>query len=362
VHSSPAAGLSNHHIGVHALNTDTINRRWLVARRPDGVVKADDFRYAEGPVPVPKAGDILLRTLYFGYDAAQRLWLTERGAGYLPPIKLGEPMLSAGIGQVMASNDPSYKPGDIVEGLMSWQDYALVRADGPLPLRKLPKADYPLTWNLSIFGVNGLTAYFGVADGLKVKPGDTVVISSAAGATGLLAGGIAKALGARRVIGIAGGRDKCKWLVDHGGFDAAIDYKGENLAARLTELCPQGVECYFDNVGGEILDTVLLHMADRGRILICGAISSGYNETRMQGPSNYMQICAHQLTVQGILLPFYKDQIPEAAARLGQWVKEGKLRVQEEVVEGFKRAPELLPTMYTVKNPGKLLLHVADPK
>jgi NADPH-dependent curcumin reductase CurA len=343
------------------VKNDNVNRRWLLARRPDGIVKVDDFVYAEGSVPVPQDGEVLLRTLYFGYDAAQRLWLTERGAGYLPPIKLGEPMLTGGIGQVIASKDPTYKSGDIVEGLMSWEDYALVRSGGAIPLRVLPKGDYPLTWNLSIFGVNGLTAYFGVSDGLNVKPGDTVVISSAGGATGLLAGGISKALGAAKVIGIAGGGAKCRWLVENAGFDAAIDYKSADLAARLAELCPKGVDCYYDNVGGEILDTLLLHMADGGRILICGAISSGYNEAKMQGPSNYMQICAHQLTVKGILLPFYKDQIGAGVAKLAKWVKEGKLRVEEEVIEGFQRAPELLPTMYTVKNPGKLLLHVADP-
>jgi len=343
------------------LQKDTINRRWLVARRPVGAVKPDDFSYAEGPVPSPKDGEILVRTLYFGYDAAQRFWLTEQGAGYLPPIKLGEVMLTSGIGQVITSNNPSYKVGDIVEGLMSWQDYAPVSPDGPIPLRVLPRGNYPLTWNLSVFGVNGLTAYFGVSDGLKVKAGDTVVISSAAGSTGLLAGGIARLLGATKVIGIAGGGDKCKWLVQNAGFDDAIDYKGEDLSKRLGELFPKGIDCYFDNVGGEILNTAFMHMADRGRILICGAISSGYNDTKMQGPSNYMQICAHQLTVQGILLPFYKDQIGAAIATLAKWVTEGNLRVHEEIFEGFQRAPELLPTMYAVKNPGKLLLHVADP-
>ena len=343
------------------MKNDTINRRWLVARRPVGPVKVEDFAYEEGTVPSPQDGELVLRTLYFGYDAAQRFWLTEQGAGYLPPIKLGDPMLTGGIGQVVASRNPAFKVGDIVEGLMSWQDYAPVRTDGPIPLRVLPKADYPLTWNMSVFGVNGLTAYFGVTDGLKVKSGDTVVISSAGGATGLLAGGIAKILGAAKVIGIAGGRDKCQWIVKNAGYDAAIDYKGEDLGKRLAELCPQGVTCYFDNVGGEILDTVLMHMANLGRILICGAISSGYNDTKVQGPVNYMQICARQLTAQGILLPFYKDRIGEGISALAQWVKEGKLRVHEEIFEGFQRAPELLPTMYAVKNPGKLLLHVADP-
>ncbi len=343
------------------LTMDRINRRWLVSRRPDGLVRASDFAYAEGPVPIPNEGEVVLRTLYFGYDAAQRLWLTKQGAGYLPPIDLGTPMLTGGIAQVIDSKDPSYKVGDLVEGIMTWEDYSVSPVNRPMPLRVLSRGDYPVTWNLSVFGVNGLTAYFGVTDGLKVQSGDTVVISSAGGATGLFAGDICKALGAAKVIGIAGGSGKCRWLVEKTGYDAAIDYKGEDLSRRLTELCPQGVNKYFDNVGGEILDTILLHMAALGRILICGALSSGYNESKMQGPSNYMQICARQLTVQGFLLPFYHDQIGAGVAALAKWVQEGKLRVEEEIVEGFERAPELLPTMYGVKNPGKLLVHVADP-
>ena len=232
------------------MKKDTINRQWLLARRPDGAVKASDFVYHEGPVPSLEESKILLRTLYFGYDAAQRFWLTERGAGYLPPIKLSEPMLTGGIGQVIESSNPNYKPGDIVEGLMSWEDYALVRPDGPIPLRVLPRSDYPLTWNLSLFGVNGLTAFFGVTDGLKVKAGDTVVISSAAGATGLLAGGIARILGAKKVVGIAGGDKKCEWLVQNAGYNAAIDYKGGELSNRLAELCPQRVSIVISTMLG----------------------------------------------------------------------------------------------------------------
>ncbi|MFC8435561.1 NADP-dependent oxidoreductase [Streptomyces sp. NPDC057253] len=341
--------------------TTTVNRQWLLARRPVGGVTTDDFRYAEADVPVPGEGDVLVRTLYFGYDASQRIWLTDDG-GYMPPIQVGEPMRTMGIGQVVASRDAGYAVGDLVEGFMSWQDYALVRGDGPMPLRALPPAEYPLSWNLGVFGVGGLTAYFGVTDGLKVRPGDTVVISAATGATGHLAGGIAKALGAKRVIGIAGGPEKCRWIVEQAGYDAAIDYKNDKLDERLRELCPDGVDAYFDNVGGDMLDALLLHMAPQGRVLICGAMSSGYTDVKLQGPTNYMRICTHQLTVRGILLFFYADRLAEGAAQLGAWIREGRLWVAENIVEGFEHAPALLPTMFTGKQPGKLLLKVADPE
>lgn len=337
-----------------------INRQWLLARRPEGAVKPADFRYHEGQPPTLREGDVLVRTLYFGYDASQRIWLTEDG-GYMPPIQVGEPMRTMGIGQVVESRDPAYAAGDLVEGFMSWQDYVIVRSDGPMPLRALPKAPYPLSWNLGVFGVGGLTAYFGVTDGLKVKPGDTVVVSAATGATGSLAGGIAKALGAKQVIGIAGGPEKCRWIVEKAGYDAAIDYLNGDLDEQLRALCPDGVDAYFDNVGGDMLDTLLLHMAPRGRVLICGAMSSGYTDVKLKGPSNYMRICTHMLTVQGILLFFYRDQLAEGAAQMGRWVAEGKLHVEENLFEGFEKAPELLPTMFSGKNPGKLLLKVADP-
>ncbi|BAI74609.1 zinc-binding alcohol dehydrogenase family protein (plasmid) [Azospirillum sp. B510] len=342
------------------MTVQTINRQWLLAARPAGAVKTGDFRYHEGAVPVPGDGDVLVRSLYFSYDASQRIWLTDHG-GYMPPIQLGDPMRCMGIGQVVASRNPAYAEGDLVEGFMSWQDYVLARSDGPMPLRVLPRADYPLSWNLGVFGVSGLTAYFGVTDGLKVKPGDTVVISAASGATGSLAGGIAKALGAKKVIGIAGGPEKCRWIVEKAGYDEAIDYKNEDVAQRLGALCLQGVDAYFDNVGGDMLDTLLLHMAPRGRILICGAMASGYTDVQLQGPRNYMRICTHMLTVQGILLFFYADRLAEGAAQLGRWVAEGKLHVEENMVEGFEKAPDLLPTLFSGKNPGKLILKIAEP-
>ena len=340
-------------------SSDTVNRQWILNRRPQGDVRPDDFDFVQGKVPELRDGDVLVRSLYFGYDASQRIWLTEDG-GYMDPIMPGEPMRCMGIGQVVESLNPDYKPGQIVEGFMSWQDYAVVRADGPMPLRPLPDAPYPLSWNLGVFGVGGLTAYFGVNDGLKVKAGDTVVVSAATGATGSLACQIARIQGAR-VIGIAGGAEKSRWVVEHAGCDAAIDYHNEDIGARLAELAPNGVDAYFDNVGGDMLDTLFLHMAPQGRVLICGAMSQGYTDVKVQGPTNYMRICTHQLTVQGILLFFYADRIPAAAMQLGQWVQEGLIHVEENRHEGFEKAPELLPTMFTGKAPGKLVLHVADP-
>jgi NADPH-dependent curcumin reductase len=346
---------------LRSMTSQNVNRQWLLARRPEGAVKPDDFIYGKGPRPAPGEGDVLLRTLYFGYDASQRIWLTDDG-GYLPPIQIGEPMRTMGIGQVIESRNPDYAIGDLVEGFMSWQDYVIARSDGWMPLRKLPQAEYPLSWNLGVFGVGGLTAYFGVTDGLQVKPGDTVVVSAATGATGSLAGGICKALGAATVIGTAGGTDKSRWVVDSAGYDAAIDYKNEDLSERLKALCPNGVDAYFDNVGGDMLDTLLLHMAPFGRILICGAMSSGYTDVRLQGPRNYMRICTQMLTMRGILLTFYDaDRLAQGAQQLGRWVAEGKLHVEEHVVEGFEHAPKLLPMMFTGKEPGKLVLKMADP-
>lgn len=341
-------------------NNSSINRQWLLARRPEGAVEASDFRYNEAEIPVPELGEVVVRSLYFGYDASQRIWLTNHG-GYMPPIQIGEPMRSIGIGQVIASRNSTYQIGDLVEGFLSWQDYVLVGSGGHLPLRVLPKTDFPLSWNLGIFGTGGLTAYFGAVDGLKVKPGDTVVVSAASGATGSLAGAICKILGAKKVIGIAGGEEKCRWIVEMAGYDAAIDYKNDDIDKKLAELCPEGVNAYFDNVGGDILDTLLMHMAPLGRILICGAMSSGYTDVKQVGPTNYMRICTQQLTVQGILLFFYASQFEHAAQQLGQWLAEGKLHVEENIVAGFERAPELLPSMFAGKAAGKLVLHVADP-
>lgn len=338
----------------------SINRQWLLAKRPEGAVTPEDFNYSEAAVPTAADGDILVRSLYFSFDASQRIWITNHG-GYLPPVQIGEAMRTMGIGQVVESRNPNYAVGDLVEGFLTWQDYNLARADGPMPLRILPNLDIPLTWHLGIFGVSGLTAYFGVTDILKIQPGDTVVVSAASGSLGSLVAGICKAAGAERVIGIAGGAEKCRWIVEEAGYDDAIDYKNDDISARLAELCPEGVNAYFDNAGGDILDTLFLHMAPRGRVLICGAMASGYTDVQIQGPRNYMAICTKMLRVEGILLLFYKDRLQEGAEQMAKWAAEGKFKIEEKIFEGFEKAPELMPTMFSGKAPGKLLLKIADP-
>lgn len=337
-----------------------INRQWLLARRPVGALTMDDFRYHEAAVPEPKDGEVLVRTLYFGYDSTQRLWMTEDG-GYMEPVPVGAAVRSMGIGQVVASRHPDYKEGDLVDGLMSWQDYVALRSDGPMPLRVLPKADYPLTWNLGVFGVGGLTAYFGTVDVLRVKPGDTVVVSAATGATGSMVAGIAKALGAKKVVGIAGGPEKCRWITEVAHCDAAIDYKNDDIGQRLRELCPEGVDAYYDNAGGEILDTMFLHMAPRGRMVICGAISQGYADLEFEGPRNYGQIVTKMLRVEGVHLFYFRDRLEEGGKQLAEWIAQRKVHVEECVHEGFEKAPELLFSVFTGKKPGKLVLKVGDP-
>lgn len=338
----------------------TVNRRWLLARRPQGLPCQADFSLEQGAVPRIRHGQILVRSLYFGLDPIQRLWLSAETAG-MPPVRIGEPVRGTVIGQVVASNDPAYAEGDIVEGLLSWQDYTVTDTLGPMPLRKLPKRRFPLSWYLGVLGVPGLTAYFGVTLGLDVRSGETVVVSGATGATGSTACQIARHFDAR-VIGVAGGAEKCAWVVENAGCEAAVDYRLPDYPDRLRALAPQGVHAYFDNVGAEMLDNLLLQMTAGGRILICGAMSQGYGNMVMQGPSNYMRIATHELRMSGVSLFRQVERIPEAIDVLGRLLASGALRPHETMVKGFERAPELLPTMFTGKAPGKLVVHVADPE
>jgi hypothetical protein len=334
------------------------NRQWVLRSRPVGMVKESDFEWRESPLPVPKDGEALVRVLYLSFDPAMRGWMEDRPS-YIPPVGLGEVMRAGAVGQVVESRGADYKPGDLVQGMFGWQDYAIASRGGMMAATTLPKGT-PLTWPLGVCGITGLTAYFGLLDLGKPKAGETVVVSGAAGATGSVAGQIAKLHGCR-VIGIAGGTEKCRWLTEQAHFDAAIDYKREDVARRLRELCPKGIDVYFDNVGGEILDAALANLAQRARIVQCGGISA-YNETTPPpGPRNLMNLVITRSRMEGFIVIDYLPRFAEGAAKLAQWVVEGRIAHAEDVQHGLENSPKTFLRLFQGKNLGKQLLKVADP-
>jgi NADPH-dependent curcumin reductase CurA len=334
------------------------NRQWLLRARPVGRVKTSDFEWRESPVPEPKDGEALVRVLYLSFDPAMRGWMEDRPS-YVPPVQIGEVMRAGAVAQVVASKAPDFAVGDLVQGTFGWQDYALVRPGGLLPAAPLPKG-LPPTWALGVCGITGLTAYFGLLDLGKPEPGQTVVVSGAAGATGSVAAQIARIQGCR-AIGIAGGPDKCRWLVEQARLDAAIDYKSEDVAKRLRELCPKGIDVFFDNVGGEILDAALASLAQRARVVLCGGISA-YNETAPPpGPRNLMNLVITRSRMEGFIVLDYLPRFAEGATRLAQWVASGQLAHAEDVQHGLENAPETFLRLFDGRNLGKQLLKLADP-
>jgi NADPH-dependent curcumin reductase CurA len=331
------------------------NRRLVLAERPTGIVDESTVRLEEGEVPEPAAGEALAKVRYLSIDPTIRTWMDD-APGYLPPIGIGEVIRSSGVAEVLKSNSERYAPGDLVFGLTGWQEY-VIADEGQRALQVLPAGVSP-TAALGVLGLNGVTAYFGLLDVGKLQEGDVVVVSGAAGATGSAAGQIAKLKGAAKVIGIAGGPEKCAWIVDELGFDAAIDYKGEDVAARLRELCPEGIDLYFDNVGGAILDACLARLAMRGRIVLCGAISA-YNENeRAFGPSNYTALIIRRGRMEGFIVLDYFGRLGEAQAELAGWLSGGKLKAAEHVVEGLEHAPDALNLLFTGGNTGKVVVRV----
>jgi len=335
--------------------SDRVNRRWLLARRPRGLVAAEDFRWVEEPVPTPGEGEVLVRNLCLSCDPTQRGWMA--GDTYMPAVPLGEVMRSFAAGRVVESRSPRFAAGQLVQGLLGWQDYAVTspEAAGLVPL----PAGAPLETALSILGLTGLTAYFGLLEVGRPKADETVVVSGAAGATGSAVGQIAKIKGCR-AIGIAGGQDKCQYLMSELGFDAAIDYKSEDVAQRLAETCPNGIDVYFDNVGGGILDAALQRLAMRGRVVICGAISR-YNESSPQpGPSHYLHLLVKRGRMEGFLVLDYMDRAAEAVTALATWLKQGKLKDRVDVQIGLENAPAALLRLFTGANRGKQLVKIAE--
>ncbi len=298
---------------------------------------------------------MLIRNLYLSMDPTQRGWMARDS--YLPAVKIGEVMRSFAVGRVETSRHPGFVPGDLVQGMFGWQDYAVVAGEGR-GVTKLP-AGTPIPLAMSAFGATGLTAYFGLLDVGRPVAGETVVVSGAAGATGSAVGQIAKIKGCR-TIGIAGGAEKCAWLTREAGFDAAIDYKSEDVAARLAELCPKGIDIYFDNVGGELLDVALARLAMRGRVVLCGAIS-GYNATEMPpGPKNYLSLLINRGRMEGFIILDYLHRAGEAIQELAPWIASGQLKDRVDIQEGLENAPKTLNRLFAGENQGKQLLKIAD--
>lgn len=330
------------------------NRQWLLAKRPVGMVSAANFEFREVPAPEPGPGEILVKNLFLSFDPAMRGWMEDRPS-YIPPVGLGEVMRCGAVAQVIVSNDPTIAVGSTVSGLFGWQEYAVAGRGHATPI----PPDTPLTWPLGVLGITGLTAYFGMQGLGQPKPGATVVVSGAAGATGSIAAQIARIRGAR-AIGIAGGAEKCAWLRDAARLDAAIDYKSEDVGARLSALCPNGIDVFFDNVGGAILDEVLARIALRARIVLCGGIS-GYNEKEPPpGPRNLMNLVRQRGRMEGLIVLDYAPRFAEATAQLTAWVRAGELAHREDIQDGIENAPRTFLRLFSGENLGKQLLRVGD--
>lgn len=335
----------------------TVTRRWLLKSRPQGMIRDSDFELVSEPMPQVGDGQLLVRVTHLSFDPTQRGWLG--GDTYLPAVKIGDPVRAGAIGEVVKSRHPGFAVGEMVQGTFGWQEYALT--DGTTetgPVTKL-RAGVTPEQALGVFGVTGLTAWFGLTDVGKPQAGDTVLVSGAAGATGSVVVQVAKALGCR-VIGIAGGPEKCAWVTGTAGADACIDYRAGNVARAIREHAPKGVNVVFENVGGEILDAALGCLALRARVVLCGGISS-YNDTgdnRGPGLLNYMNLTVTRSKMEGFIILDYAKRYGEGVQALGKLMAEGKLKTAEDVQHGFENCPATLRRLFEGKNFGKQLLKV----
>jgi NADPH-dependent curcumin reductase CurA len=336
----------------------TTNRQWLLKERPTAMVGPEHFELVESSQPTADlgAGEVLLKTVCLGFDPAMRGWLIDEPS-YLPPVAIGEVMRSSSVSEVIASENPEFAVGSLVQGMTGWQEYAVGSAGDLIPPRALPEG-VPADMALSVFGTTTFTAYFGLLDICDPQPGETVLVSGAAGATGSMVAQIAKLKGCR-VIGIAGGTEKCAWLQDSCGADEVIDYKNEDVAARLAELCPLGINVFFDNVGGDILQAGIEQMADFGRISLCGGISGYNDEAPSAGPDNLMILVQRRVKMQGFIVIDYMDRFDAAAQEIAEWVMAGKLAWRVDMQQGFENIPHTLQRLFTGENQGKQLLSLA---
>lgn len=338
-----------------------VNRQWLMASRPQGMVRLENFSLNEAPMPVPDlaAGEILVRNLMVSFEPAMRGWMDDVPS-YFPPVQVGETMRSSAVAQVVQSDNPQYPVGSLVMGMFGWQEYAVANRSGDMMAPVALPDGTPPSIPLGSMGGSSITAYFGLLDVGQPKPGDTVVVSGAAGAVGCVVAQIAK-LKQCRVIGIAGGADKCRWLKEECGLDAVIDYKSEDVAHRLAELCPRSIDVFFDNVGGAILEAAIEQIAEHGRIVLCGAIST-YNDAEPQpGPRNMMNLILRRVRMEGFISVDFLDRMGEAQAALMEWVFGGQIKYREDIQQGFENIPKTFLRLFSGDNQGKQLLRIADP-
>ena len=333
-----------------------MNKQLIFKKRPIGNVEADTFELQNNPIPELKEGEILIQNHYISLDPAMRGWMNETKS-YIEPIGIGEVMRAGSIGKVLKTNKHSkFKVGDCVTGWGGVQQYVVTNGEN---YYKVDDSLATMPMYIGTLGMPGMTAYFGITEVGKIKEGDVVLVSGAAGAVGSVVGQIAKIKGCT-VVGIAGGKEKCDYIINELGFDSAIDYKTENIYTALKEKCPKGINVYFDNVGGEILDAALTKLRMHSRVVICGAISQYNNKTKINGPSNYLSLLVTRSTMQGMVVMDYAKDYAKAAKEMGMWIMQGKLKSREDIYNGIENFYETYQRLFTGNKKGKLVLKVIE--
>ncbi|MBT4907624.1 MAG: NADP-dependent oxidoreductase [Rhodospirillaceae bacterium] len=336
------------------MSSQLTNRRVLLSSRPKGVPEADHFTVEDADVPEIADGEFLVKTEYWSVDPAMRGWVND-APNYLPPVEIGAVMRSFAVGTVVASRHADYAEGEVVSGMFGWQRYAV--SDGSNVDRKVEETDLPVSLALGVLGLNGVTAYFGLTDGCEPKAGETVVVSTAAGAVGSAVGQIAKIMGCR-TVGITGSAEKAALCTNSLGYDVAINYRAEDVTGALKAACPDGIDCYFDNTSGPITDAVMTQLAIGARITICGTVAITDWDPLPVGPRVHRQLMVARARMQGLLILDYKPRFGEAIEHLAGWVREGKLARNEHILDGADAAPGAIKMLYEGRNNGKLLVHV----
>ncbi len=333
-----------------------VNQQWILRRRPVGAIEPGDLEFVERPTPTLGDGQVLVRNVYLSLDPTNRIWMSDMDQ-YMPPVEIGDVMRGGGIGVVEESRSARFAPGAVVNtGLGGWQTYTVADAGTISPVPQIPGV--PLTAFMSVLGATGLTAYFGLTDIGKPKPGETLVVSAAAGAVGSVVGQIGKLMGCR-VIGIAGGPDKCRWLVEDLGFDGAIDSKNKDVGAALDRLCPDGIDIDFENVGGPIMDAVIARMNTFSRMALCGMISTYNLEGAVPGPADFPRVLMRRILIKGFIITDYLPRAAEAFAQLAPWVASGQIKWKTHVVDGLENAVDAVQRLFTGDHDGKLVIRVS---